>query len=115
MLDIELYETIDGKCPVAEFLKDLDPKMNAKIWKIIEMLEKDGVHLRMPYSKYLRDGIFELRISQGSNISRILFFFFDGNKAILTNGFIKKSEKTPETEILLAKKYRDDYKRRNYI
>ena len=36
----------------------------------------------------MEDGIFELRIKSGSDISRILYFFFVGDKAILTNGFI---------------------------
>lgn len=35
-----------------------------------------------------------------------------GNKAILTNGFTKKTQKTPKSEIELAKKYRADYERR---
>jgi len=55
----------------------------------------------------------ELRISAGNNISRILYFFIVGNTAILTNGFIKKTQKTPPIEIERAKQYRADYMRRN--
>ena len=55
----------------------------------------------------------ELRISAGNNISRILYFFVIGNTAILTNGFIKKTWKTPPAEIERAKQYRKDYMRRN--
>ena len=69
--------------------------------------------LRKPYSEYLEDGIFELRTKQSSNITRILYFFVIGNKAVLTNGFTKKSQKTPKKEIELAKKYRKDYERRH--
>ena len=47
--------------------------------------------LRAPYSKDLGNGILELRISSGGNISRILYFFVVGNTAILTNGFIKET------------------------
>ena len=50
----------------------------------------------------------ELRIRQSSNIARILFFY-DGNKIVLTNGFIKKSNKTPRNEIIKAIKYRKYY------
>ncbi|MCQ2549373.1 MAG: type II toxin-antitoxin system RelE/ParE family toxin [Lachnospiraceae bacterium] len=46
--------------------------------------------------------------------NRALYFFFIGNKAILTHGFTKKSQKTPKSELDLAKKYRADYKRRHY-
>ena len=63
----------------------------------------------MPYSEELEDGIFELRAKVGSDISRVLYFFVVGRKIILTNGFIKKTQKTPKSEIELAKKYRADY------
>ena len=39
-------------------------------------------------------------------------FFIVGKKAVLTNGFIKKSQKTPKAEKELAKKYKADYERR---
>ena len=41
-----------------------------------------------------------------------MYFFFYGGKAILTNGFIKKTDKTPKSAIDLAKKYRQDYELR---
>lgn len=63
----------------------------------------------MPYSEQLEDGIFELRIKFGSNITRILYFFFVGKNIILTNGFMKKTQKTPPNEIAKAKQYRKIY------
>jgi phage-related protein len=52
---------------------------------------------------------FELRAKQSSNITRILYFFVVGHQIILTNGFVKKTQKTPPEEIALAQKYRADY------
>lgn len=112
VFNIELYDTPDGKCPVGDFLRTLDPKMKAKMFRTIDLLEKNGIKLREPYSSHIGDGIFELRAKQGSDISRVLYFFFVGNSAILTNGFIKKTQKTPKREIELAKKYKTDYERR---
>jgi phage-related protein len=40
------------------------------------------------------------------------YFFFIGEKIVLTNGFVKKSQKTPRAEKELAKKYKADYERR---
>ena len=75
----------------------------------ISILQENGYKLREPYFKHLTDGIFELRAKVGSNISRVLYFFYFGNKIILTNGFIKKTTKTPTKEIEKAKNYRRDY------
>ena len=66
-------------------------------------MEEYGSELREPYSKYLEDGIFELRGKVGNNISRVMYFFYVGNRIILTNGFIKKTQKTPRKELELAK------------
>ena len=79
---------------------------------MLELLELKGNELREPYSKYLTDGIFELRVKQGSDISRVLYFFVVGRKIILTNGFRKKTQKTPQTEIDLALKYKTEYEQR---
>ena len=78
----------------------------------LEFLEENGPALREPFSKPLGDGIFEIRAKQGSNISRVLYFFVIGRKIILTNGFVKKTAKTPPGEIERAKRYRADFQRR---
>lgn len=100
---------IMGASAVKVFLLDTDIKMRAKISSLMEILEEYGNLLREPYSKYLRDGIFELRCQSGNNISRILYFFYCDNKIIMTNGFIKKTNKTPKKEIELAKSRKADY------
>ena len=76
---------------------------------MVDMLADYGNELREPYTKCIGDGIFELRIKSGSDISRVIYFFYVGKRIILTNGFIKKTNKTPKCEIELAQKYRQDY------
>lgn len=110
--EIIFYEKENGECPVEIFLLSLDKKMRVKITGILEILEEKGNSLREPYSKHIDDGIFEIRCKVGSNISRILYFFYYGEKIIMTNGFIKKSPKTPIRQIKTAKKFRADYMRR---
>ena len=112
MLDVEFYETIAGQCPVKDFLDGLPLKLGAKAIRDIELLAEKGNKLREPYSKHLRDGIFELRTQFSNDIARTFYFFFDGNKAVLTNGFIKKTQKTPPKEIEKALEYKADYERR---
>ena len=112
MFRIEFYETEDGKQPIIEFLDSLDNKMAAKLVGLMELLEEKGTDLRLPYSSYLEDGIFELRCKQGSNVTRLLYFFYEGNIIVVTNGFVKKTQKTPRNELNLAKKRRLDWIRR---
>ena len=107
--EVNFYDKADGSCPVRDFLDTLDDKMLAKLLGTISLLEANGTQLREPYSKSLGDGIFELRVKQSSNITRILYFFVVGHQIILTNGFVKKTQKTPPEEIALAQKYRADY------
>lgn len=109
---VEYYEKQDGSRPAEEFILSQDVKMRAKIFMMLEFLESKGSELREPYSKSLGDGIFEVRAKQGSDISRVLYFFVVGRKIILTNGFVKKTAKTPAREISRAKHYRADYQKR---
>ena len=112
MFQIEFYETEKGIQPAKELLLSLDTKMRAKMVNTISILQDNGYELREPYSKYLSEGIFELRARVGSDITRVLYFFYVDSRIVLTNGFIKKTNKTPIKEIEKAKKYRADYLRR---
>ena len=107
--EIVFYDKPDGSEPAKEFLLSLDNKMRAKIVMLIKLLSENGSELQEPYSKHLTDGIFELRAKVGSDISRVLYFFVIGRRIVLTNGFIKKTQKTPKSEIELAKKYRNEF------
>lgn len=96
MFEIILYDTEEGRCPVQELLDSLEPKLLAKTLRTIDLLEINGPALREPYSKPLEHGIFELRTKQGSDITRVLYFFIVGKKAVLTNGFVKKNSENTE-------------------
>lgn len=113
MFDVEFYRLQNGTAPVETFLDSLNPKMRNKAVRSLELLEEFGNTLREPNSKPLGDGLFELRIKFSSDITRIFYFFYVGNKIILTNGFVKKTPKTPTAELKLARKYKSDYERRH--
>jgi len=110
--EAEFYEKENGEQPAREFLLSLNKKLRAKMLMIIGVLQDNGNELREPYSKPLSDGIFELRAKVGTDISRVLYFFYVDQHIVLTNGFVKKTAKTPPQEIEKAKKYRADYLRR---
>ena len=111
--EVIFYDLPDGTEPALEFINSQPIKMSTKIMWTIGLLEYKGPAVRLPYSEDLGDGIFELRTILGSDITRVLYFFVVGKKAILTHGFSKKTQKTPPAEIERAKKYRAEYLSRN--
>lgn len=84
--EVEFYENGSREQPAKEFILSLDKKMIAKMLDTIKLLQDNGYQLREPYSKHIDDGIFERRAKVGSNISRVLYFFYIGQNIILTNG-----------------------------
>ena len=54
-------------------------------------------------------GLFEIRVEVGSNIYRVFSFFDEGNLVVLINGFIKKTRKTPKSEIEFAERIKKQY------
>lgn len=106
---VEFYTKDNGEKPAKDFLLSTNIKMRAKLLGIIDILETYGNQLREPYSKHLSDGIYEIRGKVGSDITRVLYFFYLDGRIVLTNGFVKKTQKTPKNEIELAKKYRQDF------
>lgn len=111
---IEFYETENGINSVADFIDKIkDKKLKAKVLRDIKLLNDFGTELKQPYVDYLKDGIWELRTKQSSNIARTLYFTFTGQKIVLLHGFVKKTQKTPPAEIECALKNKNDYIRRH--
>ncbi len=92
------------------FVKQREKVKDKIIWTfdLIEELER----IPETYLKHIEntDGLFEIRIRQGSDI----FCFFDkGQLIILANGFQKKIQKTPKKEIEKALKIKEEYENDN--
>lgn len=73
------------------------------------LLLKTQERLSAKFVKFIRDGIFELRTEYNGNIYRVFFIFDDGNIVVLFNGFQKKTQKTPDSEIEKAIKIKEEY------
>jgi phage-related protein len=110
--EVEYYVTAAGKAPAKNFIEKLPVKLKAKVFRDIGLLEEFGTEIKMPHSKPLKEGLHELRVQLGNDRSRVLYFFFRDQKIILTNGFIKKSQKVPTAEIEKALKFKADHERR---
>ncbi len=103
------FAEINGKVAMIEFLDRLSTKERAKIFACIEKLvelKNSGIQPKENLSKYLEDGIFELRVSFENRISRSFYFYESEKQIIFTHGFVKKEQKTPKNEIEKAKSIR---------
>ena len=85
-------------------------KVKAKIVWTFDLIE-DLKRVPEIYLKHIEntDGLYEIRVQQGSNIFRIFCFFDQGQLVVLANGFQKKTQKTPKKEIELALKIKAEY------
>lgn len=114
MREIIFYRTKSDECPVEDFLDTLDGKQAQKVAWVMQVVEE----LEQIPTTYLKklvntNDIWEIRVQMGSNIFRFLGFFNQGNFIVLTNGFQKKTQKTPKSEILLSEQRKQDYLERN--
>jgi len=110
MLEVRYYRTAAGTCPIEEFLDSLTAKQAQKILWVLRAVQELP---RVPqhYFKKLegRDELWEVRAEFGGDAFRLLGFWDAGRLIILTNGFAKKTQKTPEREMALAEQRKRDY------
>ncbi len=106
--EVLFYEVKDGRCPVQDFLDNLNLKARAKAAKWLELLEREGPNLPRPYADIIRGKIRELRVIFGGQHYRFLYFFH-GKKIVVTNGFTKKTSAVPEEEIVRALRAMADF------
>ena len=108
--EIKFYGTDSGKHPVVEFIESIRMQaVRARIMKVFEVVEQ----LEHPPSNFLkrlsgRGDLWEIRAITSHQSFRFLGFY-DGQRLILTNAFVKQTDKTPTREIDLAKRRKEMY------
>lgn len=89
-------------------MEKLSEKEKMKILRAL-LLFSDTERVPSHFIKYIEDDIYEFRVNYGNNEFRI-FFIYDGERlVILFNAFRKKTQKTPRSEIIKAKRLRQEY------
>ena len=68
-----------------------------------ERMETYGPDLGMPHTRAMGDGLFELRLKAGEGIARVFYCTRVGRRIVVLHHFIKKTEKTPTKELLVAR------------
>ena len=109
MVVADFFCQASGKSPAEDFIRSLDGRSRRKFYFVLELLEEMGHRLPAPYAKYIGNDIFELRFIGMEGAVRVLYFFFHQDRAIITNGFIKKTQKTPDNEKAMAVSRRKEF------
>jgi phage-related protein len=113
MRTIQFFKTVDGASPVEEFIDTLSSRVAQKVVWTFGIVKE----LPMVSEQYLKkldgtDDIWEIRVALGGTAVRFLGFWEAGSLIILTNGFEKKSQKTPRAEIKIALQRKKEYQSR---
>ncbi len=106
------FAKVNDSILMIDFLESLSIKERALIYKNIQKLieyKNNNFNLSDKFTKLLRDGIFELKVDLQNKTSRSLYFYEKNQMIIFTNGFIKKSQKTPSKEIEKAIRIMEAY------
>ena len=93
-----------------KFFVKQNKKVKDKIIWTLDLLEEIKI-VPETYLKHIKstNGLYEIRVQQGSNIFRIFCFFDDDKLVVLANGFQKKVQETPKKEIIKAMKIMEEY------
>ena len=109
VLNVVFYRSESGDEPVREWLKELPKEDRRQIGEDIKTVQI-GWPLGMPLIRKIDKDLWEVRTTLESGIARV-FFTVDGDYMILLQGFIKKSQKTPQNELKTALARLGNYKR----
>jgi len=105
---VKFYKDIKtDQSPVLKYIEGLKDKEGAKIFKYIEFLRINKGYLDEPYSRHIKEKIRELRVDFGRNRHRIFYFIFIKKTIVLLRAFLKKTTKTPISEL---KKAEENYR-----
>lgn len=105
--EVIFFAADDGTAPFLDRLDGLNEKVQIKVVVRVERLAARGHELRRPEADYLRDGVYELRVSRQRSQYRILYFFH-GKQAVISHGLTKTS-RVPPKEIDLALERRSHF------
>ena len=105
------YRTEAGGEPVREWIKRLSVEDRKRIGEDIKTVEF-GWPVGMPVCKPMGEGIYEVRTSLGQNrIARVFFYIDRKARMVLLHGFIKKTQKTPDQDLDLARRNKNKHQR----
>ena len=107
MITRDVGEPIDWEIvfygKVDEDLASMPPKIQARMIRLMELMEKHGANLGEPHTKSLGGDLFEIRAKAKEGIGRGFFCYMQGKQIIILHVFVKKDQKIPKKDLALAR------------
>lgn len=94
---IDFYPGIEAQ------ILSMPSKIQARMIRLLELMEKHGANIGPPHTESLGRGLFEVRAKGQEGIGRSLFCYLKGEHIYVLHAFVKKSQKTPKRELDLAR------------
>ena len=88
---------------VLEQIFELPLSLQARYIVLTQRMVEYGPHLGLPHTDSFGGGLFELRLKGAEGIARVFFCTMVRKEIVMLHSFIKKSQKTPDKELKLAK------------
>ena len=77
--------------------------LKARYVVLTERMESIGPTLGMPHTRSMGDSLFELRVKGQEGIARVFYGVHIGNEIIMLHSFMKKTQKTPNRALKIAR------------
>ncbi|KOY61601.1 type II toxin-antitoxin system RelE/ParE family toxin [Photorhabdus heterorhabditis] len=94
--NIELYDGVE------DAILNMPPRIQARMLKLLELIEEHGANLGEPHTKSMGKGLFKIRAKAQEGLGRGLFCYLQGSNIIVLHAFIKKNQKISKKDLDLA-------------
>ena len=103
--EVVLYSSKDGRDSVLKEIESFGENDTVKVLKVVELLKTYGHSVLETHIKHIDGKIWEIKLDR----YRVLYFLYENQHYILIRAFMKKTPKTPKSEIEMAEKRYADY------
>ena len=104
------YSIIYYNLEVQENIMNLPKTLQARYIALTERMLEHGSNLGLPHTDAFGGGLYELRLKGSEGIARVFFCTMVEKKIVMLHSYIKKTQKTPEKELVIAKQRMKEFK-----
>jgi len=105
------YSIVYYSQEVQEEIMNLPVTLQARFIGLTDRMMEHGPNLGLPHTDVFGGGLFELRLKGAEGIARVFFCLIVKQQIVMLHSFIKKTQKTPDKELKLAKQRMKEFKK----